>query len=211
MKRKVDLIIMQEKGKLIVFEGIDGSGKSTISKMVSEFLRENKIEHWHTREPTTTSIYGKLFRENLQKDTSSIYEDLMLILLDRFYHVKEIREKLNNGINVICDRYTSSTLAYQTLQGFDPEVIEMFNKIPNEKVYPDLELFLEVEPEIALERIKSTREVSEKYDHIAKLEKLTKNYSDQKVRNRVIIKSEPKIRDTFNKCMIIINKLLRLY
>jgi dTMP kinase len=202
---------MQEKGKLIVFEGIDGSGKSTISKMVSEFLRENKIEHWHTREPTTTSIYGKLFRENLQKDTSSIYEDLMLILLDRFYHVKEIREKLNNGINVICDRYTSSTLAYQTLQGFDPEVIEMFNKIPNEKVYPDLELFLEVEPEIALERIKSTREVSEKYDHIAKLEKLTKNYSDQKVRNRVIIKSEPKIRDTFNKCMIIINKLLRLY
>lgn len=103
------------KGKFIVIEGLDGCGKSTQAKLLAERLKG----HVHVQldcEPTRSYI-GQLIRDRLMhKGTSMQHETHLLALMfaaDRMVHCNRIRQDLDDGVWIVCDRYIQSSLAFQ--------------------------------------------------------------------------------------------------
>jgi dTMP kinase len=111
-------------GLFIVFEGIDGTGKSTQLHLLAEKLRQLDYAVVATREPTN-GPYGKKIRELfVDRGAVSREEELELFIADRDQHVKEvIAPALEDGCVVVCDRYYLSTIAYQGANGMDPDII----------------------------------------------------------------------------------------
>ena len=99
-------------GRLFTFEGIDGSGKTTISHLVGKQLSENYDVVW-TKEPTDSWI-GKAVNRAVEEELDSMTVTL-LFTADRYEHVKQIQSWLHEGRVVLCDRYIHSTLAYQSV------------------------------------------------------------------------------------------------
>ncbi|EKD38514.1 MAG: hypothetical protein ACD_75C00708G0006 [uncultured bacterium] len=144
-----------ERGKLIVFEGTDGTGKSTQLKLLGSYLEECGYPVVTTREPTNGS-YGRQIRNlYINRHEYSREEELELFLADRREHVLHLLEPcLRQGKIVLCDRYYFSTAAYQGALGLDPETILARNSFAPE---PDLVLLLQAPLEIGMERITSGR------------------------------------------------------
>jgi dTMP kinase len=139
-------------GRFIVFEGIDGCGKTTVSKLVARQLGDTAI--W-TREPGATPL-GKLLRDVLLNTDVEIdpRAEAMLMLADRAQHVQQmIRPALQRGQWVVCDRYTYSTIAYQGYgRGLNPDQLRHMSDWAAHELVPDLVLWLEVDPEVAKQR-----------------------------------------------------------
>ncbi len=143
------------QGRLIAFEGIDGSGKSTQIELLAETLRKEGFEVLLTREPTDSS-YGRRIRELYShREAVSHEEELELFIADRRQHVAEvISPALESGKIVLTDRYFLSTAAYQGANGLDPdEILRRNNFAPS----PDLALILEVPPSLSVARIRQGR------------------------------------------------------
>ena len=142
-------------GLFIVFEGIDGTGKSTQLHLLAEKLRQLGYAVVATREPTN-GPYGQKIRE-LFVDRSAVSheEELELFIADRHQHVQEvIAPALSDGCVVICDRYYLSTVAYQGANGMDSDLILKKNEhFP----VPDLAIILEIEPAQGIHRIQNQR------------------------------------------------------
>ncbi|MCY3414847.1 MAG: dTMP kinase [Candidatus Heimdallarchaeota archaeon] len=164
----------QKKGLLINIEGIDGSGKTTQSKLVQQELKRRGYSIFHTREPTKGKI-GLLLRQYLSDPSSSPFVDALLFAADRIEHYNhEIEPLLNQGTSVITDRYVASSIVYQGSQG----VPFTWNKMINSQVpQPDLIIYLKISIPVALERITaSSRTVIEKFEQTDALEKIERNY-----------------------------------
>ena len=161
------------QGRFIVLEGIDGCGKSTQIALLAERLRAEGREVALTAEPTS-SPSGKMLREALGgKDKRTACEMAALFLLDRIYHnVSEdgIGALLAKGVDVICDRYYYSSLAYQGSET-DFEWVRAMNLDCPEIRRPDLCIFLDLEPSVSLERIAASRTSTEIYEKKELLEK----------------------------------------
>ena len=161
------------QGRFIVLEGIDGCGKSTQIALLAERLRAEGREVALTAEPTS-SPSGKMLREALGgKDKRTACEMAALFLLDRIYHnVSEdgIGALLAKGVDVICDRYYYSSLAYQGRET-DFEWVRAMNLDCPEIRRPDLCIFLDLEPSVSLERIAASRTSTEIYEKKELLEK----------------------------------------
>ena len=147
-------------GKLITFEGIDGSGKSTQIKKLESRLKSLKINYITYREPGGTSLSEKIRQILLDKENmelSSISEGL-LFAAARAQLVKEkIRPDLDSGKVVICDRFIDSTIAYQGYgRGLDIQKLVSINEIATEGLIPDITFLLDIKPENAFKRIDST-------------------------------------------------------
>jgi len=124
----------QTTGRLIVFEGIDGAGKSTQARLLAESLESAGLAVLQTREPTD-GPHGRRLRESAASGRLPPSEELELFVRDRKQHVRdEILPALDAGKIVIVDRYYLSTAAYQGARGLDPEAImsanEAFAPIP---------------------------------------------------------------------------------
>jgi dTMP kinase len=148
------------KGKLITFEGIDGSCKSTQIKKLESRLKRFKINYVTYREPGGTSLSEKIRQILLDKENmelSSISEGL-LFAAARAQLVKEkIRPDLHSGKVVICDRFIDSTIAYQGYgRGLDVQKLVSINEIATEGLIPDITFLLDIKPENAFKRIDST-------------------------------------------------------
>ncbi len=158
-------------GRLIAFEGIDGSGKSTQIELLAETLRGEGFEVLLTREPTDSS-YGRRIRELYShRDAVSHEEELELFIADRRQHVAEvINPALESGKIVLTDRYFLSTAAYQGANGLDPDYILRRNDFAPS---PDLALILEVPPGQSVARIRHGRGESpndfEQEDYLTKV------------------------------------------
>ena len=127
----------------IVIEGPDGSGKTTISRLLVEKLNEAGFKARYTSEPTT-SDYGKQLR-NMLSDSSSTPKSLYdLFVLDRIEHLKEIAEWEKDGEIVISDRYKYSTYCYQVSHGLDPELTADNNVLRT----PDVALILTTDVDV---------------------------------------------------------------
>lgn len=138
-------------GNLIIFEGIDGTGKSTQVELLAKCLREQGREVVTSREPTD-GPFGKKLRESMILGRHTPEEELQLFLDDRRDHVERvIRPALAEGKVVILDRYYFSTMAYQGARGFDPEEIRKSNE--SFAPIPDEVFLLEVPIAVALQRI----------------------------------------------------------
>jgi len=162
------------KGCLIVFEGIDGTGKSTQLMMLAEALSQKCYDVVQTREPTN-SVFGKKIRE-LYSNRGSVSreEELDLFLKDRKDHVDNLLgPSLASNKIVLCDRYYLSTIAYQGAVGMDLKDIKMKNNFAPD---PDLALLFQLPPEISIKRITQDRGDSlnefEQEDSLRKVENI---------------------------------------
>ncbi len=146
----------------IVFEGIDGSGKTTQSKLLSE-----KIHGKYTYEPTDGYI-GKYIRKILNGKKCEKETLALLFAADRVEHVADIEQNLKKS-NVICDRYVYSSIVYQSIQGIDLEFIVNINRFAKK---PDLMIFLDVDIEESFKRMSGrSREIFENKDILEKVKK----------------------------------------
>lgn len=170
-----------KNGKFIVIDGIDGSGKSEIVKMLHYYLfsKSKKYRLLTTREPTDYK-YGKQIRQILrkEKDPKSNGKKLMnLFIKDREEHLKNIIEPFLKNSNkhelniVICDRYYYSTIAFQSAQGLNIKKLIDENKRFRK---PDIAFILDVEPSIALERIKYRKK--EKFEQLDFMREIRENF-----------------------------------
>jgi dTMP kinase len=176
-----------KKPLLIAFEGIDGSGKTTVSRRLWTHLNETGNETVWLREPGD-SKWGKKIRElaNL-KESIPIEEELKYFIEDRKINVKEnIIPALEQGKSVIVDRYYLSSACYQGARnGFD-----MFDIIERNLEFapvPDITFIVDVDVDTALTRIRSSRETEAKlFEKREFLQKVRENYlklkDDGKVR-----------------------------
>lgn len=144
------------EGLFITLEGPDGSGKSTITKLIGNYLEEKGIEFIITREPGGTSI-GEKIRDIIldNKNTNMANEtEALLFAAARAQHVHEkIIPSLSDGKVVICDRFVLSSLAYQGVgRGLGINRVKMINDFALRDVYPDLILFFHIDPTVTLER-----------------------------------------------------------
>ena len=151
---------MEGKGIFICVEGLDGCGKTTQTKLLVGKLTKKGYGTTYTAEPSRGKI-GKFIKKYClhgKKRVSSVVEAL-LFAADRFEHVEnEIIPALNEGKLVVSDRYVYSSLAYQGAAGLDLEWIE---KINEHAIRPDLAVFIDVEPETVIQRLKPKKSVME--------------------------------------------------
>ena len=150
------------KGKFIVIEGIDGSGKTTQINQLSKWLIDTEIVPENnklviTREPGGTklgkSIRSLLLDNSREKSPDSITE-LLLYAADRAQHVNEIiRPSLNKGDWVISDRFCGSTLAYQGYgRKLDIKLIKDLETISTQGLSPDITFLLDISVEESIKR-----------------------------------------------------------
>ena len=138
-------------GSLIIFEGIDGTGKSTQVQLLAKALEAQGEVVVTSREPTD-GHFGQKLRASMCEGRLTPEEELALFHDDRKDHVEHlILPALAAGKVVILDRYYFSTMAYQGARGFDPQEIRKENE--NFAPVPDRVFLLELPVEVALERI----------------------------------------------------------
>lgn len=164
-------------GRLIVFEGIDGTGKTTQIPLLADYLTNLGHKVQVTREPTTGQ-YGQKIRElYVQRTSVSREEELQLFIADRREHIEQlVMPALEKGEIVLCDRYYLSTAAYQGANGFDPMEIIKLNQFAPE---PDIALIFEVSVDTSLERITNGRgEQLNDFEQEESLTRVSRIFSD---------------------------------
>ena len=147
-----------KKGLLIVFEGVDGAGKSTQARLLYERLKKVQFEVKLSKEPTKGE-WGKKIRRLIEKGREGVtpQEELEWFIKDRYQHVEEIiKPGLKNNKIIILDRYYFSTIAYQGALGVTPGEIEKRNC--EFAPAPNLLFLIELPPGAGIKRIKETRE-----------------------------------------------------
>jgi dTMP kinase len=144
-------------GKLIVFEGGEGCGKTTQLARAQPWLRDRGIVNLvTTREPGGTALGGQI-RQLLLTDTGEVMAsrtELLLYAADRAQHVETfLRPHLSRGALILCDRYTDSTVAYQGYgRQLDLDLIHQLNQMATNGLQSDLTLWLDLDVEIGLQR-----------------------------------------------------------
>jgi len=165
----------KQKPLFIVFEGVEGCGKSFQSKKLLKNLKKNKISSILTREPGGTKsaelIRNLILKDYFNKDNKEKfdkYTDTLLYLAARNEHIKnKIKPALKKKLIVICDRFTDSTLAYQVFgKKININFINNIHKYILDGIKPDLTFVLKVSPKISFLRLKKRR-TKNRYDNFA--------------------------------------------
>ena len=151
------------KGRFIVLEGIDGSGKGTQLDLLADRLESSGHKVLVTREPSSGPI-GHLIRQALT-DASQFDEATMALLFaaDRVEHIREIKSHLEAGEVVLCDRYVLSSLAYNS-QTLSLEWVLGLNAEADKRLHPDLTLYFDLSAQSAMARIGARGNERERYE-----------------------------------------------
>ena len=170
---------MSNRGRFIVFEGIDGSGKTTQARLLAEALKKKGRSVRLTAEPTDLPT-GRALRDALGGRVSkSECEMAVLFVQDRIAHniqpTDGIVALLESGVDVICDRYYYSTLAYQG-QSTDYAWVKAMNLRCPQITKPDLCIYVDLLPEQSLERISRGRESVEIYENLETLTRVREQF-----------------------------------
>ena len=198
------------RGILIVFEGIDGTGKSTQCPMLSKLLSEKGIYNVSFAE-STNGKWGQKIRRLLSEGRKGVSaeEELEWFINDRKEDVElKIKPALKVGKVVLMDRYYFSTAAYQGALGLDPKQIRR----DNEKFapLPDRVLIFHNSPEKSLERIESSRRIKssfEKREYLIDVQNIFKSFSGSNIR---FILSDDTLENIHAKVVHEVNDLFEL-
>ena len=147
---------MKLKPKFITLEGVDGAGKSTHINFIKKYLSDRKLNYLFTREPGGTNV-GEKLREILLHDPMTPETESLLMFASRNEHVQKIiKPNLDKGINIISDRFTDATYAYQC-GGKNVEIskITILRNWVHQDLNPDLTILFDLPIEISLMRLKS--------------------------------------------------------
>lgn len=165
---------MTQKNYFLVFDGVDGSGHSTVLQKTAEYLKSESKEVILTKEPTEESDAGRearaLLRSGEPYDPMKLQE---LFIQDRFSHVRKISTWLTEGKWVLCDRYRYSTIAYGAADGAAWGELVARNR---EFLPPRLAFIFDLPVEEAIKRLalRGTRE--ERFEDAKVLEVVRQNY-----------------------------------
>lgn len=167
------------KGKFIAFEGIDGSGKSTQVQILSDRLKKEGIYCYTTMEPTDSpigSLIHQIMTGRIKTDNKVI---AALFVADRLDHllndVNGIVSKIAEGTTVITDRYYFSSYAYHSID-MPMEWVIQANEQSKNILQPTVTLFIDVDPDVAIERIAKNRAHQELFEKKSRLVKVKEKY-----------------------------------
>ncbi len=132
----------------IAFEGLDGSGKSTLIRGLTEYLKQAKVQFVWTREPGGTKLAEEI-RNILLKIDDEVPEastEALLYQASRAQHVaRVIRPAIDKKMWVLCDRFSASSIAFQSFaRGLKREEIEWLNRFSTQNIFPDLNVLLDL-------------------------------------------------------------------
>jgi dTMP kinase len=172
-------------GKFIVLEGIDGTGKSTQSKLLASYLKSKNIDCLLTFEPGDSEL-GKKLREMIFSGLANPVTESYLFCADRAEHVRKvIRPVIEKGLWVISDRFVLSSIAYQGYgKNLDPNWIKMINEKAIDGLTPDLTILLDAPVELGLSRAKRDNH----FENNGLLEKVREGFLLEAKKNPDIIK-----------------------
>jgi dTMP kinase len=177
LKMSMTLAEAKLAGRFFVFEGIDGSGKSTVSRLFAERLASTGHPVEWTAEPTSGWMGDQVRRAN--KEAQSDFAETLLYVADRAEHTAQIGRWLEGGSVVVCDRYVGSTLAYQSVSlrpHLGSRALEWLKMINEPFVLrPDTTFLLRIDPDRALARL-SERKEKEKFEKVEFLRKVAAMY-----------------------------------
>lgn len=167
------------RGAFIAFEGIDGSGKSTQSALLIQKLRQERIPCYATMEPTDAPI-GSLIRQvmtgRIKTDNKAV---AALFAADRLDHllneVDGIVSKIESGVTVVTDRYYFSSYAYNSVH-MPMEWVIKANEQSSAILRPSLTVYIDIDPDTALDRIAKNRFRQELFEKKSMLVKVRDNY-----------------------------------
>jgi dTMP kinase len=150
------------KGVFITFEGSEGSGKSTQSRLLYNYLKARRLPVLYIREPGGTKIGEKIRKVLLDKKNNNMVmpTEMLLYMASRAQLVCEvILPALKKGVIIICDRFLDSTLAYQGYgAGLDLAAIKNIGEFATSSVKPDLTIFLDINTRDGLSRTGKTKD-----------------------------------------------------
>jgi dTMP kinase len=136
------------KGKFITFEGSEGCGKSTQSRLLYEYIKKKGLKAIYLREPGGTAVGEKIRNILLDNGNTAISSEceMLLYMAARAQLVSEIiKPALKKGITVVCDRFLDSTIAYQGYGlGIGIGPIKYIGKLATGNIQPDLTIFLDL-------------------------------------------------------------------
>ncbi len=146
---------MDKKGLFITIEGGEGAGKSTLVESLTKELFARGVPVIKTREPGGSPIAEKIRQILIQGVGIEVKAELLLFLAARAQHLQEkVVPALKVGSVVICDRFSDSTIAYQSFaRGLPLEEVETLDEIARSHLKPQLTLLLDIDPEDAFKRI----------------------------------------------------------
>lgn len=167
------------RGAFIAFEGIDGSGKSTQSALLIQKLRQEGIPCYATMEPTDAPI-GSLIRQvmtgRIKTDNKAV---AALFAADRLDHllneVDGIVSKIESGVTVVTDRYYFSSYAYNSVH-MPMEWVIKANEQSSAILRPSVTVYIDIDPDTALDRIAKNRFRQELFEKKSMLVKVRDNY-----------------------------------
>jgi len=202
----------KKKGIFIVIEGIDGSGKTTLSYLLKDYLTKKGFDVVQLKEPTD-SYWGKKIKEIQLNGRGKIRpeEELNLFMEDRKFDIeKNIIPNLKKGKIVILDRYFYSTIAYQGALGLNYKWIKKINE--ESFPLPDIVIYLKIDPKKGLKRITKNRgdEPQQAYEKVEYLEKVKRIFDDLAKKDKRIktVEADTPIEKVFEESVKIISKIL---
>lgn len=168
-----------KRGKFIVLEGIDGSGKSTQMTLLANHLRAKGLRVYETCEPTNSPI-GSTIRQMMTGRIEGNHETIAaLFIADRLDHLLNstngILKKIEQGTTVISDRYYFSSYAYHSAH-VDMDWVIQANSVSANLLRPDINLFLDLSPERSIDRLNKGRAHLELYENLESMKVIYKNY-----------------------------------
>jgi dTMP kinase len=172
---------MKNKNLFIAFEGIDGSGKSTQLRILTDVLEQTGHQVYPTFEPTRSPI-GLLIRDIFNHVTEADHKTIAaLFAADRLEHVLSkndgLLQKMQDGLTVVTDRYYLSSYAYHSAHMPLQWVLDLNAPVVS-LLKPDVHIFIDIPVETALERINAGRTKAELYETKENLQAVSDRYRE---------------------------------
>jgi dTMP kinase len=181
-----------KKNLFIALEGLDGSGKSTQTKLLAEKLTQEGWKVYSTSEPTTSPI-GKIIRDMFNHKMEADHRTIAaLFVADRLNHLLNktdgIIKKLEEGYTVICDRYYFSSYAYQGTH-LDMDWVIRANSLCADLLRPDLNIFIDVSPAVSMKRVNKSRTSTELYETVENLGNVREKFFEafEKLKDKEVV------------------------